>query len=125
VPAETVLQEGWKTYLLFFAVSQDVDESCHLKDFGVAVLDCQNCAMSKFGYPNDEGLVEHRLYASGMAELQTSVLEVVDSPWEHEVHEQMLASARRIWRKRGMGWDGARKRELRHFIIRLKEKTFE
>ena len=52
VPAETLLADGWKTYLLFFAVSKG-------KDLGVAVLDCDHCVMSKFGYPNDEGLEEH------------------------------------------------------------------
>jgi hypothetical protein len=102
VPAEILLQNGWKTYLSFFAVSKQVDESGYLKDLGVAILDCQNCAMSKFGYPNDEGLAEHPLYASGIAEAASSVLEVTDSSWEREVSEQRLASARRIWGGRGM-----------------------
>jgi hypothetical protein len=124
-PAETLLQNGWKTYLLFFAVSKEVDESGHLKDLGVAILDCENCAMSKFGYPNDEGLTEHPLYASGIARAESCILEVVGSSWEREVTEQRLASARRIWGGRNMDWDWARKRELRHFIVLLKENTFE
>jgi hypothetical protein len=125
VPAETLLADGWKTYLLFFAVSKSVGKSGFLKDLGVAVLDCQECMMSKFGYPNDEGLPEHALYNCGMADMRTAVLEVIDSAWVQEVTEQKLASARRIWGGRGMSWEWARDRTMRHFILTLKEKTFE
>jgi hypothetical protein len=96
MPAEAVLQDGWKTYLLFFAVSKAVDESSLLDDLGVAVLDCQHCVMSKFGYPNDEGRPEHPLYGYGMSELPTSIFEVINSPWAQEVTDQGIASARRI-----------------------------
>jgi hypothetical protein len=125
VPAETLLQDGWKTYLLFFAVSKAIDESGYLRDLGVAVLDCQHCVASKFGYPNDEGLPEHPYYRCGMSELATSVLEVVDSPWVQEVTDQRVASARRIWERRGMDWSWARGNQPRHFILTLKEKTLE
>ena len=125
VPAETLLQDGWKTYLLFFAVSKSVDESGYLKDLGVAVLDCQECVMSKFGYPNDEGRPEHPLYNCGMAAAETSVFEVVDSLWAREVSEQISASARRIWGGRGMESGSAMQRVRRHFIITMKEATFE
>jgi hypothetical protein len=106
------------------AVSKDVGESGWFTDLGFAVLDCQRCAMSKFGYPNDEGRPEHPLY-NGMTQAKTSVLEVVDSPWADEVSNQMRESDRRIWGGRGMepAWD--RGGALRHFIITLKEKTFE
>jgi len=57
VPAETVIQDGWKTYLLFFAVSKAIGPSGYLDDLGVAVLDCDHCVMAKFGYPRrDEEL---------------------------------------------------------------------
>jgi hypothetical protein len=125
VPAETLLADGWKTYLLFFAVSKGLDESGHLKDLGVAVLDCDHCVMSKFGYPNDEGLQDHAQFNHGVADLTTSILEVVDSPWVREVSEQMFASASRIWGGRGMSYDWARDSKLRHFIVLLKAKTFE
>jgi hypothetical protein len=125
VPAETLLADGWKTYLLFFAVSKGLDKSGHLTDLGVAVLDCQHCVMSKFGYPNDEGLVEHPLFSHGIADAETDVLEVVDSPWAQEISEQRFASARRIWGGRGMSYDWARDSKLRHFVVLLKEKTFE
>ncbi len=123
--AETLLADGWKTYLLFYAVSKDIDESGRLKDLGVAVLDCKECVMSKFGYPNDEGKYEHPFYKYGMASSETAVLEVFDSPWVQEVFEQQQTSARRIWGGRGMDWEWARDRKPRHFMITLKEMTFE
>ena len=124
-PAETLLADGCKTYLLFFAVSKGIDESGYLKDLGVAVLDCDHCVMSKFGYPNDEGRKEHPLYNEGIADLSTSVLEIVDSPWAHDVSQQQVTSASRIWGGRGMSYDSARDPKLRHFIVLLKEVTFE
>jgi hypothetical protein len=125
VPAETLLQDGWKTYLLFFAVSKSVDESGHLEQLGVAVVGCRDCLMSKFGYPNDEGRPEHPLYPCGMAAAGTSVLEVVESSWTREVLEQRAASARRIRGGRAMNSEPAKDRLLRHFIVKLKEATFE
>jgi hypothetical protein len=101
-----------------------IDASGDLEDLGVAVLDCQQCARSKFGYPNDEGLPEHRLYRCGMGETETSVLEVVDSLWAKEVSEMMAASARRIWGGRGMDAGWVSELQLRHFIVMLKEATF-
>jgi hypothetical protein len=125
IPAETLLQDGWKTYLLFFAVSKSIDASGFLKDLGVAVLECQECVMSKFGYPNDEGLPERPLYGCGMADAPPAVLEVVDSQWAKEVVGLMAASARRIWDWRGVNSGLAAERAPRHFIIKLKEATFE
>jgi len=125
VPAETLLQDGWKTYLLFWAVGKAARGSGGLDDLGVAVMDCRDCAMSRFGYPNDEGLPEHPLYAAGLGSAGTAVVEVLDSAWAAEVAEQRLASARRIWGGRGMDWGWARNRTHRHFVVTFKEATFE
>jgi hypothetical protein len=81
VPAETVIQDGWSTYVLFFAVSKSVDETGYLRDLGVAVVECQGCSMAKFGYPNDEGRPEHPLYKLGMHDAGSDILEVIASPW--------------------------------------------
>ena len=125
VPSETLLQDGWSTYLLFFAVSKSVDESGCLKDLGVAVLDCKKCVTSRFGYPNDEGLPEHPLYDCSMESVRTSILEVLESSWVTEVSQQLEASSRRIWGSRGMEASTNQERTHRHFIITLKEATFE
>jgi hypothetical protein len=125
VPAETVIQDGWSTYLLFFAVSKSVDEAGYLKDLGVAVVECKHCSASKFGYPNDEGLPEHPLYALGLGSAKSSILEIVGSPSAQEAHEQGSASHRRIWGGRSSSYEPAEGKPPRHFIVLLKEKTFE
>lgn len=125
VPAEMLIQTGWSTFLLFFAVSKTVDETGHLADLRVAVLECTNCATAKFGYPNDEGLPEHPLYKYGLNDHRTSIMEVVDSPWVKEIQDQRQASAARIWGARGMSWKPDNRPQLKHFIIPLKEQTFE
>ena len=119
VPAETLLQDGWATFLLFRAVSRTVSTSGHLDDLGIAVLECTGCAATKFGYPNDEGLHEHPLYDRGLSDAPTAVVEVTDSAWAREVSEQMRLSTARIW---GTSPSSA---SLRHFLICLKELTFE
>lgn len=113
------------TYLLFFAVSKAVGPSGYLDDLGVAVLNCNQCVMAKFGYPNDEGLPEHPLFDCGMADATSSVLEVVDSAWAAEVNGQRDSSARRIWGGRGIAPDWVKESKSRHFVVALKEKTFE
>jgi hypothetical protein len=125
VPAETLIQDGWATYLLLFAVSKSVNETGYLKDLGVAVVECKNCSASKFGYPNDEGRPEHPLYALGLGTAESSILEVVGSTWSHEMHEQKIASSLRIRGGRNSSWKSAQGEPPRHFIILLKEKTFE
>jgi len=125
VPAETVIQDGWATYLLFFAVSKSVDDTGHLKDLGVAVVECKHCSSSKFGYPNDEGRPEYPLYNLGLAAAGSSVLEIIGSTWAQEAHQQQLASSQRIWGEQKSTWKPGQSEPPRHFIILFKEKTFE
>src|SRR5262245_61018408 len=80
--------------------------------------------MTKFGYPNDEGLPEHPLRDPGLGTAPSSVMGVVASLWAAEVSNQMSASSRRIWGARhDASWE--RRNERRHFVIALKEATFE
>jgi hypothetical protein len=123
-PAETLLQDGWKTYLLFYAVSRNVQERGRLKDLDVAIVECVNASAAKMGYPNDEGLPEHPLWNHGLSETKTSVVEVLGSPWLADVCDQMARSAKRIWGGRGMDWRPSTE-SFRHFVIALKEATFE
>jgi hypothetical protein len=114
VPAEMLIADGYATYILFFAVSKTVGESGFLKDLGVAVVECQDCIASKFGYPNDEGLPEHPFYQFGLATARTSVLEVVDSHWLQELSQQMETSRQRISGDRTPVWDLSQSEPLRH-----------
>ena len=125
VPAETLLQDGWETFLLFFAVRRVSTGSRRFEDLGVAVMRCDGCSMSRFGYPNDEGLPEHPLYNRGMADCSSSVMEVLYSSWAQEMSLQQRASAGRIWGARQMPIPTTSPQILRHFIVALKEATFE
>jgi hypothetical protein len=122
-PGEMMLANGWHTYLLFNAVSKTADLSGHLQQLGVAFIECKQCMVSKYGYPNDEGLAEHPLWGLGLRSAQSSILEVVDSPWSTEVYEQRIASARRISPTRSTDW--VNPKDHRHFLITFKEGTFE
>jgi hypothetical protein len=125
VPEETLLQNGCLTFLLFWATSCKADESTgRLKDLGVAVLECVDCQMSKFGYPNDEGFAEHPLYSAGLHKVSAPVVEVHDSPWVQDVVRQILASRTRIWSNERQA-QHPDPPNLRHFLIPLKEMTFE
>jgi hypothetical protein len=124
-PAETLIADGWATYLLFFAVSKTVDETGYRKDLRVAIVECKHCSSAKLGYPNDEGLPEHPLYHLGLGTAESRILEVIDSPWSVEMHQQTDASARRIWDGRTSSWKPEPGTPPRHFVILLKEKTFE
>ena len=98
--------------------------SYEFDDLGVAVVRCDGCVSSKLGYPNDEGLPEHPLYHTGLGNFGSCILEITDSPWVSDVDGQMEKSARRIWRDRyDESWSS--RDDLRHFLIALKETTFE
>lgn len=125
IPAETLMQNGSQAWLMFFAVSSALNESGCLDDLGVAAMACHDCVKTRFGYPNDEGRPEHPLYTYGMREAESSILEVVDSPWVAEVTGQMSESAARIWGGRGMEAQGQGRATHKHFIMPLKEATFE
>lgn len=121
VPAETLIANGWQTFILFHAVSKTSAASGNLTSLGVAVIECIDCLSSRFGYPNDEGRPEHPLFQLGLVEVESSILEVTDSEWTSEIAAQTAASAVRIW---GKSWQ-PRPEQLRHFVILLKEATFE
>ena len=125
IPSEILIQDGWHTFLLFFAVSKDVNEKGFLDDLGVVILECVSCAMTKFGYPNDEGMPEHPLYENGINNIETSIIRVSNSQWLEEVDKQMSASTKRIWGERDTKSTIEKASSLNHFIITLKELTFE
>lgn len=120
VPAETLLQDSASTFLLFFACSRMVGTHGYFTDLGVAVVECVDCCATRFGYPNDEGLPEHPLYDLGLDRLGSNVLEVEGSAWAGEVSAQRRLSAKRIW-----GREPERANLPRHFVVCLKERTFE
>jgi hypothetical protein len=126
IAAGTLLQSGRYIYLLFFAVSKEVNKKTdYLDNLGVAILRCNGCMVTKCGYPNYGGgdintLPEHSLFKYGLEDPDSSILEVANSPWSLEVFEQM---------KKSFGKDrdftNPNLDELKHFIIIFDEDTFE
>jgi len=123
VPGEVVLQDGWSTFVIFEAVSESLGPTGFLDDKGIAVVECVGCSSAKYGYPNDEGLPEHPLYALGLADVDP-IVEIQGSEWVQQILGQQLASSNRIWGTHGTEVSVS-KGDRRHFLIRLKEGTFE
>jgi hypothetical protein len=127
---EIVIQaEESLVFLIFNAVSRGVSGEGYLDRRGVALVECVGCALTKFGYPNDDGRNEHVLWNKGLSEC-TGVCEVINSSWKAALEKQMDTSARRIWgaqyyKAYQVPEGGERQWEWRHFIVQFKENTFE
>jgi hypothetical protein len=78
-----------------------------------------------FPHPIPPVSPEHPLFGLGLADPESSILEVKGSAWAEEVSTQMQMSTDRIWGKREQASDGTSGEGYRHFILLLKEKTFE
>ena len=127
--AETVIQTENTTLVAFRAISSKLSVDGCYDALGFALVECVGCSRTQFGYPNDEGLVEHPLYNQGLSEA-LGIAEVLNSSWAKALENQMEASARRI---RGDHYNEAynvlegetRTFNWKHFIFMFKENTFE
>jgi hypothetical protein len=119
VSDEVVLQHGWATYLVMEAVSRD-----GRSDLGNATIKFR-ASSAKYGYPNDEGMLEHPLYGKGLSDSPSAVNEVLNSMWVREIESQKLKSRARIGGGRGIQLADSDDPPLRHLIVSLKEGTFE
>jgi len=115
VPCETLLQDGWDTFLLFYPFNSESE---------VVIVECEDCASTRFGYPNDEGLPEHPHYPDGISDGAASIFVSEDTPWLSDISGQMRRSSQRIWGGRVVDVPTDRRR-LYHFIAPMKEATFE
>jgi hypothetical protein len=46
-------------------------------------------------YPNDEGLLEHQLWAKGLGELDYPVVEIAESSWAEQVRDEAASTRAR------------------------------
>lgn len=111
VSGAVVLQDEYATYLTFNAMSKGADGKCH--DRGTAIVTFKRCLLTKFGYPNDEALAGHPLYARGLQFY--GVFEVLRSTWASTV----VAQNRRSFPDTRDDYAG------RHFIFTFHDSTFE
>lgn len=112
VTGEVVIASADNVYLIF---EEDFSDS-------IALIECIGCASFKMGYPNDEGINEHPMYQYGMKDVRTGVMEVLHSQWLDELRLEVKLSAKRI---RGNESANLPLEESKHFIIALKENTYE
>jgi hypothetical protein len=83
-------------------------------DLGRAVIEFIDPLLTRFGYPNDEALRGHPLYAAGLDTHGYGGFEVLESSWKIEIEEQ-----NRIAFPAWPGWD------VRHFAFVFHDSMFE
>lgn len=81
-------------------------------------------SLSRFGYPNDEGLPEHRLFGKGLDNLN-GFGEVKDSEFLKECESMSNRSSERICSGREASFKNYKLPPARHFIVSFKENVFE
>lgn len=124
--SELILQSEGSTFVLFIAIDTKVSERGYLEDKGTAMVRCTGCCQTRHGYPNDDAREEHPLWHAGLSDAG-GVAEVQDSGWVTEVKRQRRSTMRRIWGESpdASGLRADKQGELRHFIFKFKESTFE
>ncbi len=119
-PGGTVLHDELSTVVLYPTYYASDDSSLRY-----VLVECEGLALSRFGYPNDEGLAEHRLYTKGLRDV-LGVGEVKDSELLKEYESMSKRSHERIWGGRGMLSQVPYSRpSKRHFVFTFKENVFE
>lgn len=119
VDAATLLQGEAGAFLIFFAIAPTGNA------LGIAVLKCADCSATRLGYPNDEGLREHHLWAKGLEELDHPMVEITESNWAEEVRDEAARTRARIWGTQQSTAFTHPVRTSRHFLISFKTHTFE
>jgi hypothetical protein len=110
VSGPVLLQSDYDAFLTFNAVKMQPDGG--RGSVGTGVIEIVRCSITRFGYPNDEALAGHPLYARGLG--CYGVFEVLGSSWI----QQMTAQNRVCFPKTP---DSTR----RHFIFTFHDSTFE
>ncbi len=116
---EVVLQINQTTFLMFKALSPTISPTGSCLELGIAVLNCQGCLITKFGYPSEENLSTHTLFSKGLDEC-LGVGEVVNSLWKATVMETYG-----IVKPMGKALANNKFTDYKHFIFVLKDNTFE
>jgi hypothetical protein len=118
-----VLHGEFSTYLIYPAYYSS--EGSTDSTLRYVLVECAGLGLSRFGYPNDEGLGEHRLYGKGLADVD-GVGEVIESQLLEEYESMCKRSHERIWGGRGMlSQVQFTRTSKRHFVFSFKENVFE
>lgn len=120
---EIALQLSQKTFLVFKALSPKISPTGTYQELGTAVISCQECLISQFGYPDEENLSKHILFSKGLDEC-LGVGEVVNSLWQIAIMEKYSIFPRGDITKSAQQ-DFLLNEGYKHFIFALKDNTFE
>ena len=85
ISGAVLIQSDYSTFLTFKAMGLETD-GIHYTGIGFALLEFNRCILTRFGYPNDEALPGHPLYAKGIADYV--MCEVLNSSWIDQIAEQ-------------------------------------
>lgn len=111
VSGALLLQNEYAAYLTFNAM-RPRDDGMY-DEAGTAIVELIRCSTTKFGYPNDESIEGHPLYAKGLEAY--NIFEVLNSSWIAQQQMQNLVS---FPDRTNMSWK-------RHFIFTFHDSTFE
>ena len=111
VSGAVLLQSENAAYLTFNAQRPRADG--YSEDAGTAIVELVGCSTTKFGYPNDEALSGHPLYAKGLVSYR--IYEVLNSSW---IDEQAKQNRICFPDRTNMSWK-------RHFIFVFHDSTLE
>jgi hypothetical protein len=78
------------------------------------VIEVTRCLVATFGYPSDEALPGHPLYAAGLRHY--AVFEVIDSSWKERIIKQ---------NRHSFSNTPPQYATLRHFVVTFHDSTFE
>lgn len=84
------------------------------EDAGKALVEFTHCSCVQFGYPNDEALPGHPLYAAGVQSY--GIYEVLNSSWHQRLINQNRVSFPHADYSKAIS---------RHFVIVFHDSTFE
>ena len=112
ISGAVLTQSEYSAFLTFNAVKKN-DEGMFI-DAGFALVEFEDCLITKFGYPNDEALPGHPLYAKlEEAGGCYDIYKIKNSSWLKKVEDQNNVSFPGTTYKR------------QHFIVLFHDSTFE
>jgi hypothetical protein len=115
-PSDEVVLHGDLNSFLIYSTYYARDD----KTLKSVLVECEGLSLSRFGYPNDEGIVEHRLFSKGLSKLN-GFGEVKDSDLLKEYETMSKRSRERIWQGRGIPASAYFPPPKRHFIVSFGE----
>ena len=112
VSSPVLLQDDRSAFLTFNAERLRADGM--FEEAGTAIVEIIGCSSTKFGYPNNEAIAGHPLYAKGLEAYD--IFQVLNSSWDAEHAAQNLIS-----------FPNPRLSQSRpkHFIFTFHDSTFE